>query len=451
MFGDNGVLTSTEMYRFNRLNNLQSNIKKQVTALGQNEETFLGKSLYQNFQDVSQKTIQYINKTQGLNVDWSYLDDKFITAAIKQNWQGGNFSSRLWRNKDKLLNNLNNNLVASIAAGKGINDIAADIKKIMGSSAYDSLRLARTETMHVLNNGQLTSFKNAGYSKVIWLTAEDEKVCDQCGPMDEKPFEIDNPPDCPLHANCRCTLAADPDSLGTNGNSDLLNNLDEEVENMSKSNDEDSDDGKPTPGNKISDDDLNEFINSLAELGINSNGFEEYCGDSKMLAEISEDLKILLSDIPQLANIKNGLILNYEDLGNTEDFALTKGKSIILNKSVYDDTEYIKSEYSKYADKGWFVKGTDYRSVIYHESGHVLNKNKSLLRKITALINSKAKDEGITSDEYVLKYISNYALAKDWSENYSELLSEVISGCYNCNIEETKKLCSSILNDLGLV
>jgi SPP1 gp7 family putative phage head morphogenesis protein len=201
------------MYRFNRLNNLQTNIKKQVTALGQNEETFLSKSLYQNFQDVSQKTIQYINKTQGLNVDWSYLDDKFITAAIKQNWQDGNFSSRLWKNKNKLLNNLNNNLVSSIAAGKSINDIAADLKDTMGTGAYDSLRLARTETMHILNNAQTTSFKKAGYSKVVWIAAEDERTCDVCGGLDGKPFYIANPPDCPLHANCRCTLAADPDSL----------------------------------------------------------------------------------------------------------------------------------------------------------------------------------------------------------------------------------------------
>lgn len=201
------------MYRFNRLNNLQSNIKKQVTALGQNEETFLGKSLYQNFQDVSQKTIQYINKTQNLNVDWSYLDDKFITATIKQNWQGGNFSSRLWKNKDKLLSNLNNNLVANIASGKGINDIAADLKNAMGVGAYDALRLARTETMHILNKGQLTSFKQSGYNKVIWITTEDERTCNICGDLDGKKFDINNAPDCPAHANCRCTLSADPDSL----------------------------------------------------------------------------------------------------------------------------------------------------------------------------------------------------------------------------------------------
>lgn len=227
-YSDSDTLSTTEMYRFNRLNNLQKNIKQNIKSLGYDEELFLSKSLYHNFQDVVQQTTQYINKTAGIKIDWSYLDDKFIDSAIKQNWQGGNFSTRTWANKDKLLKSLNSVIVNGVASGQSINNMAADLKNAMGVGAYDALRLARTETMNILNNGQLTSFKNAGYSKVIWLTAEDEKVCDICGPLDGKSFDIDETPDCPAHPNCRCTLAADPDSLdlGNSGNNqnDAANN-----------------------------------------------------------------------------------------------------------------------------------------------------------------------------------------------------------------------------------
>lgn len=212
-YGDNDTLSKTEMYKFNRLSNLQKNIKDSIKSLGYDEELFLKKSSYKNFEDVSKQTIQYINKSIGLKIDWSYLDDKFIKSAINQNWAGKNFSSSIWENKDKLIKSLNTSLVSSIAAGKSINNIAADIKNTMGAGAYDSLRLARTETMNVINNGQMESFKQAGYSKVIWLTAEDERVCKECGPLNEKSFDIDKAPHAPLHPNCRCTLAADPDSL----------------------------------------------------------------------------------------------------------------------------------------------------------------------------------------------------------------------------------------------
>jgi SPP1 gp7 family putative phage head morphogenesis protein len=212
-FAENEKLSTTEMYKFNRMNDLQNNIKQQVKGLGQNEEKFLGKSLFDNFKDVSKQTIQYINKSVGLKIDWSYLDDKFIKSAINQNWAGKNFSSSIWDNKDKLIKSLNTSLVSSIAAGKSINNIAADIKNTMGAGAYDSLRLARTETMNVINNGQMESFRQAGYSKVIWLTAEDERVCEECGPLNEKSFDIGKAPHAPLHPHCRCTLAADSNSL----------------------------------------------------------------------------------------------------------------------------------------------------------------------------------------------------------------------------------------------
>ncbi|SMC17231.1 phage putative head morphogenesis protein, SPP1 gp7 family [Clostridium acidisoli DSM 12555] len=237
------------MYKFNRMNNLQKNIKQQVTALGENEETFLGKSLYENFKDVHQQTTQYINKTTGLNIDWSYVDDKFIDSAIKQNWQGGNFSSRVWNNKDKLIKNLNKTIVNGIASGQSINTMAAQLKSAMGTGAYDALRLIRTETMHTLNNAQMESFKNAGYGKVIWLAAEDERTCEVCGELNDQSFDIDKAPDCPAHANCRCTLSADPESL--NDSSDSSNS-------SSKSSGEDDSTNIPDDENNSENQDTND-------------------------------------------------------------------------------------------------------------------------------------------------------------------------------------------------
>ena len=49
----------------------------------------------------------------------------------------------------------------------------------------------------------LKVWKTAGVKKVKWVTAKDEKVCGECGPLDEKIFDIDKVPDKP-HYNCRC-------------------------------------------------------------------------------------------------------------------------------------------------------------------------------------------------------------------------------------------------------
>jgi len=52
---------------------------------------------------------------------------------------------------------------------------------------------------------RLQAFKDAGVKKVMWITQRDEKVCEECGPLDGKIFDIDHVPDVP-HWNCRCYL-----------------------------------------------------------------------------------------------------------------------------------------------------------------------------------------------------------------------------------------------------
>ena len=46
-------------------------------------------------------------------------------------------------------------------------------------------------------------WKRAGVKKVMWITERDEKVCEDCRPLDGQIFDIDDAPD-KQHYNCRC-------------------------------------------------------------------------------------------------------------------------------------------------------------------------------------------------------------------------------------------------------
>ena len=100
-----------------------------------------------------------------------------------------------------------------------------------------------------------------------------------------------------------------------------------------------------------------------------------------------------------------------------------------------------------------FVKGTDYRSIIYHEIGHVLNKqNPKLLGDMQKIIQQKAETAGMKTDEYIEKNISKYAKKLDHQLRFTELLPEALSACYNggnCNIQTTTDLMKEILTELG--
>lgn len=51
----------------------------------------------------------------------------------------------------------------------------------------------------------IQAFQDAGVKYVRWVTARDERVCSECGPMDGKVFPIDEVPPKP-HWGCRCRL-----------------------------------------------------------------------------------------------------------------------------------------------------------------------------------------------------------------------------------------------------
>ena len=59
--------------------------------------------------------------------------------------------------------------------------------------------------MHTINEGQKDVYKAEGIKKVKWYAAEDERMCDVCGKMHDKEYDIDNVPSI-AHANCRCTI-----------------------------------------------------------------------------------------------------------------------------------------------------------------------------------------------------------------------------------------------------
>jgi hypothetical protein len=77
--------------------------------------------------------------------------------------------------------------------------------------------IARTEIMRAANAGQREAWQEAARQGLlrrdewnrVWKTTDDERLCDECGPMDEETVAFDGEfqgGDPPLHPNCRCTV-----------------------------------------------------------------------------------------------------------------------------------------------------------------------------------------------------------------------------------------------------
>ena len=95
-------------------------------------------------------------------------------------------------------------LTDDILKGKGADAIARDInEQVDGIGITRARTMARTETMYAYNATATDRYKRNGIDEEEWLTTEDERTCEVCGPMDGMKFPIGEQ-DCPIHPNCRC-------------------------------------------------------------------------------------------------------------------------------------------------------------------------------------------------------------------------------------------------------
>ena len=163
----------------------------------------------------------------------------------------------------------------------------------------------------------------------------------------------------------------------------------------------------------------------LSESDGKYGGFEKYCGAPSVLDDVLQRIK---NNALELTNRGKDdiIILRYADILDesgridTETFAMVKGRTITLNRFMYDDTEYMKNEYAKLVDERFFTKGTDYRNIVDHEMGHVFaRRNKNAITKIQAIVAKLAEKEHISYERYVVDNISEYALTRN------EIISEL--------------------------
>ena len=114
-------------------------------------------------------------------------------------------------------------ITQGVLSGKSIPEVAREIGKVVkdkdafkkaGKTVFRSAQhrvtlIARTETLRAHNEGRKVFYREVGIKRVKWLTANDERTCAVCGPLDGQVFKINDDPGV-IHPTCRCTRVAIP-------------------------------------------------------------------------------------------------------------------------------------------------------------------------------------------------------------------------------------------------
>lgn len=203
-----GKLQMSQKQRYTFLKNLEKQLLIQAKTLGNIDLDHTTKILEDIYQDTYYQTAYALDKGVELTKDFALLNPKMVETVVNAEFEGANYSSRIWENKKSLVKSLRKYIENGIIQGHSIDKMSKAIKNEFGSSAYQSKRLIHTEMARVMSEAQDKAYKESGVvKKVMYDATLDNKTSDICRDLDGKIYDIDSEyPKPPKHPNCRSAI-----------------------------------------------------------------------------------------------------------------------------------------------------------------------------------------------------------------------------------------------------
>ena len=179
-------------FHINRLEAMKLDCRQQIEkALANGQE-----NLYDVLSDIYRDTFYHscyeVQRGIGIGFDVSKLDDNAVQSLLNKPWSadGDNFSKKLWGNKTKLINNLDQELNRVFLTGESPKRAIQNIKDAMNSSLFQAKRLVLTEQAYFTSEAQRKCFNSLDVEEFEVVSGADMKVCDKCAEHDKRHYPM---------------------------------------------------------------------------------------------------------------------------------------------------------------------------------------------------------------------------------------------------------------------
>ena len=198
-------------FHISRLEALKLQTQQSIEVMFGNQLDSIDSTMRNVYKSGYYHTAYEIQKGVGVGWDFSALDDKQISKVINKPWavDGKNFSERIWGNRQKLVNELNNTLTQNIILGKDPQKAIDEIARKMNTSKTNAGRLVMTEEAFFSSAAQKDCFTELDVEQFEIVATLDSHTSDICRGMDGKHYPMSEwkvgvtaPP---FHVHCRST------------------------------------------------------------------------------------------------------------------------------------------------------------------------------------------------------------------------------------------------------
>jgi len=226
-YSTDGVLTYADMAKYNRLVNLEKEIRDELYGLtGENAKAIrtLSGDVYQ---ESYYRTAHALEFEAQAKLSYGMINPKVIEASIQNPLSGLKLDDVLIKNRNNIITNVRQQITQGLILGESYPKIARRMKDTFEGDAAKALRVARTESHRVQTEGRLASMDHAQSKGVkmvkVWVASLDAAVRDTHAALDGQKVGMDElfyirgmsakaPGLFGIAAediNCRCTVRAE--------------------------------------------------------------------------------------------------------------------------------------------------------------------------------------------------------------------------------------------------
>lgn len=198
-------------FHISRLESLKLQTQQSLEVLYGNQLDVVDKTMRNIYSESLYRTAFEVQKGFGVGFVVDKLDENRLSKVIGKPWalDGVNFSSRIWKNKEKLINELHGTLVRNIISGADPAKAIKEIENKMNVSRSAAGRLIMTESAYFSSAAQKDMFNELDVEKYQIVATLDNRTSEICSELDGKVFDMKDyeagvtaPP---FHPNCRTT------------------------------------------------------------------------------------------------------------------------------------------------------------------------------------------------------------------------------------------------------
>lgn len=150
-----------------------------------------------------------IDRYHGFHACFAQIEPLAVQTLLEYPFNGANFSTRLWRQKEHLQSQLMESLTLMMVHGKNPQVLSDDFSKKMKAKKYDAYRLLHTEGSFLMSEASHSAYREDGVEKYEIVTTLDSKTCGICGKKDGLVVKVADAVVgvnmSPFHCFCRCT------------------------------------------------------------------------------------------------------------------------------------------------------------------------------------------------------------------------------------------------------